>query len=77
MLAASSPKLLDHAIDLLLNALVEIFAASAFKINWSKGKTESMLVYRGCGAAIAMDRRRRNGDIHISLPKGAGAEYMH
>eukprot|EP00973_Karenia_brevis_P032836 4533103-Karenia_brevis.AAC.1 len=47
MLVASSPKLLDRAIQLLLHHVVNVFARLALDLNWKKGKSECIIRYRG------------------------------
>eukprot|EP00973_Karenia_brevis_P043609 6042275-Karenia_brevis.AAC.1 len=37
-----------------------------------------MLVYRGRGAVAARKRRTADdGSLHIALPRGAGADFLH
>ena len=76
MLAADSPAKLDKHIDILFSSLVRIFNRNGFSINWSKGKTEAMLKYRGNGASAAMRRRCSGGTPVISLPSFASAANL-
>eukprot|EP00973_Karenia_brevis_P014950 2039661-Karenia_brevis.AAC.1 len=50
MLCASTPRLLQKAAAMLLEAVVETFTLFALEINWSKGKSEAMVKFRGDGA---------------------------
>ena len=51
----------------MLKHLVEIFAEFGFIINWSPGKTEGLLRYRGKGAAAALESRI-SADGFLSIP---------
>lgn len=75
MLAAPSPKQLSLAINLLLDELVSIFAAFGFHINWSAGKTEAFVRFRGKGAADATRKLHGECQSKLPLPKGAGADH--
>ena len=56
MLCAKSPCDLDRKIDALLSLLIDEFGANGFHINFAKGKTEGIIVYRGKGAKHAKDK---------------------
>ena len=69
MLLANSPKLLDKAIDVLLNILVPAFANMHLTINWQPGKTEALLKYRGNSAVQCREQRRQqDGKLAIPVP---------
>ena len=78
ILVASTAKALDLAIDALLQHLICIFRTYAFKINWARGKSEAMLVYRGRGSQEARQQRLLpDGSMCVKLPVDADADYLH
>ena len=71
------PKALDAATECLLRAYVEAFSDYGLSINWSKGKPEALLAYRGRNASRCLDARRSStGDIHIKVP-GCPGKSLH
>ena len=70
-ISASFPQKLDYAIDYFLKSIISIFNSSGFRINWSKGKTEAFVKYRGKSAAQHMRNRCVDGVAQIALPSGA------
>ena len=72
ILLASSPKKLDHAIDIALNAFVDVFSTFSLIINWAPGKSECMLAYRRDGATEAFENRRVDGKVCVKLPPQCG-----
>jgi hypothetical protein len=84
VVVAPSPAALDIAIDILLRSYVEVFSDYGLVINWHKGKSEALLVYRGHHAARHLDARRDcNEGLSILVPGGDGrrlhivASYQH
>lgn len=61
MLCATSPKLLDRAIELLLERIVIIFKLICLEINWGVGKTECMLKYRGDHSTLHYQKHCTSG----------------
>eukprot|EP00973_Karenia_brevis_P074097 10297175-Karenia_brevis.AAC.1 len=53
---APSASTLDKAVHVVLQLLVVTFAKADMNINWSKGKTECSILYRGSGSTAAMQR---------------------
>ena len=47
---ASSPRALDEALSVVLEAFVDICAKSLITISWAKGKTEALLKFRSKAA---------------------------
>jgi len=72
ILLASSHRKLDHAIDIALNAFVDVFSTFSLVINWAPGKSECMLAYRRHGATDAFERRRIDGKICVKLSPKCG-----
>ena len=69
VLLAKTPKLLDVAIQALLRILVVTFGNMHLAINWSPGKTEALLCYRGHGSIAAREQwRAPNGKLEIPVP---------
>ena len=56
-LRAKQAKALDAAIDVLLGTACRFYGLHNLEINWAKGKTKCMLIYRGPGASLCMQRR--------------------
>ena len=78
MLEATSPTLLDKSIETLTRAICTRFRQHGLKVNFSAGKTEAMLVYRGRHAhRFYAKRRDEQGNEVIMLPEGAPAKFMH
>jgi hypothetical protein len=75
-LAASSPAALLQAIDMLMKVLVDTFLAFGFRINWSAGKTEGFVVFRGKHASLEKRRLFVTNDAKIKLPANAGADHL-
>ena len=73
-IVASTPAALDKAIDVMLDSFGTAFADFGLVINWAKGKSEALLLYRGKNAASHLDRRRVNGEIVIQVP---GNLHLH
>ena len=67
---ASTAALLDVAIDKLLEIVTRIFELMHLEINWSVGKTECLLKYRGHGAVAHRERRRcpEDGRLYLQVP---------
>ena len=57
-LLSKSASGLDDAIQILLTLLLRIYHLMNLEINWSPGKTEAILVYRGRGAVERLRARR-------------------
>ena len=53
VLLATSPRVLDAAIQVLLRILVTTFANLHLEINFHPGKSEALLFYCGKGAVAA------------------------
>jgi hypothetical protein len=70
MLAASTPAALDRHIDILLDEISAVFRAFGLTINWSKGKTEAILLYRGRDARIHWRLRQTPDGPVIAGPDG-------
>ena len=67
---ARLPVHLDAAIAQLMTILTTTFGQCHLAINWSKGKTECLLKYRGTGATFAREaRRREDGELAIWVPE--------
>ena len=49
---------MDDAIEVLLKLLLNIYGVMNLEVNWSPGKTEAILQYRGPGAPACMRARR-------------------
>ena len=47
---ASSPRALDEALSVILEAFADICAKYLITITWAKGKTEALLKFRGKAA---------------------------
>ena len=81
MLAADTAQGLDNAIVCLLRCLESVFAAFRLTINWSRGKTEAILTYRGVQAGTHWRARFTSEGPTITTPSGAMlhivAEYKH
>jgi hypothetical protein len=69
MLAARSPAMLVVAYNMLLRTLCDTFAEFGFVINWSEGKTEAIVRYRGRHAAS--HARSLAATSSIPLPCGS------
>ena len=69
-LASKSPAALNTATKSLLSCVMEVFGAFGFKITWSKGKTEGILVYRGTRARELHEKLIYNevGERRFHLP---------
>ncbi|CAE8732350.1 unnamed protein product [Polarella glacialis] len=77
LLSASSPSLLDKAIDVLFDCLLQCFTRFSLKINWAPGKSEAMLAYRGKHAVKHREARRRDdGKLWVKLPDHANTPYL-
>ena len=83
VIVAKSSAKLDAAIDTMLLIIREVFHDYALTINWAKGKSEALLIYRGKHAARTLDARRRAGTAglfvklpHISSDKGPD-QFVH
>ena len=68
MLAAATPAELDLRIASALVSLCRIFEIYGLNINWAKGKTEAILLYRGKGASQHWKARFRDGTPSIDTP---------
>ena len=84
MLCARSPAALNSKIDQLLHLLICEFSAHGFKINFAKGKTEAIIVYRGKGSKVASDNLWRrdlaSGQMNHVYPLSQrvdGIEFIH
>ena len=71
MLATNTPHDLDQKIDKLLGILCIVFKAFKLTINWAKGKTEAILVYRGPNAGKCWRERFIDGVPTIRDPYGS------
>ena len=76
MLAATSPSTLLKAIDVLMKVLLDTFTAFGFHINWSAGKTEGFVVFRGKGASTEKRKLFATSNAKIKLPDNAGADNL-
>ena len=73
VVVSRSPAALDTAIEILLQSYVDVFSDYGLVINWQKGKSEALLVYRGKRAVQHLDARRdASGGISILVPGGDG-----
>jgi len=77
VLLAKSPKLLDVAINVLLESLTTVFSKFCLDINWGRGKTEAMLKYRGRHATKLFEQRRDEQGLHIGLPASCVGQRLH
>eukprot|EP00973_Karenia_brevis_P055075 7656627-Karenia_brevis.AAC.1 len=69
VLVARTPQLLDAAIDIALDALVDIFDCLHLELNFKAGKSECLVKYRGTGAASHLNKRRQaDGRLLIRVP---------
>eukprot|EP00972_Heterocapsa_arctica_P020754 3058429-Heterocapsa_arctica.AAC.1 len=70
MLTASSPAVLDAAIDSLLTVVYRVFTLLRLEINWKPGKTECFLQYRGRNATARLHARRTgpSGALVVKVP---------
>ena len=74
---------LDTAIDKVLSHITNIFSALRLEINWSPGKTEAMIRFRGSGSQVVLERRRVDGKVSIPIPGNPSAcltivdQYKH
>ena len=69
MITACSPRQLQKSVNLLLSALQTTFDKYKMTVNWSKGKTEALMCYRGkhakqCKTNLVLD----DGSSGYSLP---------
>ena len=71
MLAADTPRDLDLKIDKLLGILCSVFRAFKLTINWAKGKTAAILIYRGAEACKHWRERFVDGIPVVSVPDGS------
>ena len=71
MLAADTPDALDQKIDKLLEILCTVFSAFKLTINWAKGKTEAILVYKGPNASKHWRERFIDGVPIIRVRDGS------
>ena len=63
MLVCSRPALLDHCIEILLASVIRIFHKYALKLNWSAGKSECCVKYRGKDAVKTYEAHRMDCSI--------------
>ncbi|CAE8613660.1 unnamed protein product [Polarella glacialis] len=70
MIAAHSPEELDRRIEAALRVLCQVFKVYRLTINWAKGMTEALLVYRGHTAELHWKARFREGIPSIDTPDG-------
>jgi hypothetical protein len=75
-LSASSPAALLKAIEVLMKSLVDTFVSFGFAINWSAGKTEGFVAFRGKGSAIQKRALFIDSDSKMKLPSNAGAANL-
>ena len=65
---ARSPVEMDRAITIVLDTIQTIFRATAMQMNWSPGKTECLLRYRGRHAVRHLGQwRSAEGELAIPL----------
>ena len=77
VLLAPSPRALDAVMDIALAALAATFQRYMLAINWSRGKSEALLKYRGRHAVACWEARRQPcGKILIPLPVQAGHDFL-
>ena len=67
MLSARGGASLDVAIEIVLSTLIRIFSLLQLDINWAKGKTECLLMYRGKKATQFLDKRRIDGKLWVTV----------
>lgn len=65
--AAPNGRALDSAIEIVLSTLICIFRLLQLEINWAKGKTECLLLYRGKRATRYLQRRRVDGKLWVQV----------
>ena len=70
LLSATSPRVLDQSIDVVLKLLVSIFDILRLEVNWKPGKTECFLRYRGKRSVRRLEARRLgpNGELLVKVP---------
>ena len=68
VLVSKSARQLEAAIPKALNALVESFSALDLEINWSKGKTEALVRFRGSGAQQVFASHCHDGQLSFEVP---------
>ena len=72
---AASPRLLDRAMSVLLQTVTSVFQALHLEINWSEGKTECILKYRGKNA-VRHREQWRQPDGKLRIPISGRADCM-
>ena len=66
---AKPPAQLDKSVKLVLKHVVRICTQMRLEINWSPGKTEGLLRYRGHGGAKRLEQKRRSdGSLGFPIP---------
>ena len=58
MIAAVNATLLDASISAVMTTLTSVYHQLNLSINWKKGKTEALVVYRGSGAIAHLNALR-------------------
>ena len=76
LLTSPSPRRLEIAFEGLLKNLCEIFSSLGLVLNFSPGKSEAFLVFRGKNAAKYTKKYTVQQKCRILLPPGANAEYL-
>ena len=70
VILGTTPRVLVRAIDSLLEITTTVFRLLHLEINFSKGKTEAILLFRGKQATSCREQwRQRNGELAIPLDK--------
>ncbi len=77
LLAAPSPAELDKRVGIMLEELVATFSRFKLTINWDKGKTEALLVYRGDGAGQHLRALYHDGLPWFLTPDGCKLHVVH
>ena len=75
VLVARTSRLLDLAIQKLLEIVVRVFSLLSLKNNWLPGKTEALLKYRGRRACKHYEALRVDNKLLIQVP-GVGGQFL-
>ena len=74
-LVSASPRAFRDAIKILVEILPDTFRKFRLQINWSPGKTEAMMVWRGKHATEVRESFRSGGKLCVQIP--GSAESLH
>ena len=76
MLSGSTPRMLDIAIEFVLQDLVDVFHEYGLNINWAPGKSECLLKYRGKNAQKHELSRTHEDNMRIKLLANASSSFL-